>query len=140
MESISRNRQEDTRCIPVCLASLSVIQKSVICGTRYAEDVHVTLKHGETGLQEILDDPSIDAAVNVLPAHVSLQVFPSSVAGNGIHKTACKVSEKCWIAGKHVLQEKPIAISAEEARRALDTYRSSSHGLWQFAENYRHIP
>ena len=38
------------------------------------EGSEVILLSGEEGLQQILDDPAVEAIVNILPTHVALQV------------------------------------------------------------------
>ena len=87
-------------------------------------------------MEEILADPDVDAALNVLPVHVALEV-PSVSAVIRKQFVKLKVSRKCWRAGKHVLQEKPLGRSVQEAMTYLKEYRTQNKALWQFAENYR---
>jgi predicted dehydrogenase len=51
---------------------------------------------------------------------------------------APQIAERALKAGKHVLQEKPIAPHVAAARAALSSYRANP-GLpvWALAENYR---
>ena len=59
--------------------------------------------------QEQLDDPHVDAIVNCLP--------------NGMHaEWTIKAAES----GKHILCEKPLAVSAEECRKMIDAANANS--------------
>jgi len=49
------------------------------------------------------------------------------------------VAQKCLKAGKHVLQEKPVAQSVEVVNRALKEFHQlSQQPVWALAENYRY--
>ncbi|KAK9806301.1 hypothetical protein WJX72_009366 [[Myrmecia] bisecta] len=79
--------------------------------------------HGEEGLQQLLADAALEAVAVVLPVQVALQVTLRALA-----------------AGKHVLQEKPIAPSVAEAVKAIQAYRSLTDAVppvWAVAENFR---
>lgn len=80
--------------------------------------------HGDQQLDELLQDPSIDAVLIVLPVQVMLQV-----------------AVKALKAGKHVLQEKPVAQSVEAVKSALRDHHHQQNKTpqptWAVAENYR---
>ncbi|DBA99412.1 TPA: hypothetical protein ACH3X3_012009 [Trebouxia sp. C0006] len=77
--------------------------------------------HGDDQLDKLLRDPNVDAVAVVLPVQVMLQV-----------------AQKCLKAGKHVLQEKPVAQSVEVVNRAIkDFHQLSQQPVWALAENYR---
>eukprot|EP00897_Mesotaenium_endlicherianum_P002663 jgi/Mesen1/2424/ME000157S01558 len=84
---------------------------------------------GEDGLQKILKDTAVQAVAVVLPP----QVQPSIV-------------ERALQAGKHVIQEKPIAATVEEGQRVLAVHKALAAGnggrapIWAVAENYRFEP
>jgi len=81
--------------------------------------------HGEEGLQQILADPDIRMLVVVLPPAPALEVVSRALA-----------------AGKHVIEEKPVAPTLQQALQAIQQYRALQAGphapLWMFAENYRY--
>ncbi|XP_065866049.1 dehydrogenase FPY6 [Euphorbia lathyris] len=88
----------------------------------------VDCKWGDNGLDEIIQDDSIIGVAVVL-------------AG----QTQVDISLKLLKAGKHVLQEKPAAVSVSEIETALSRYKSlcaNSPGspIWAVAENYRFEP
>jgi predicted dehydrogenase len=53
-----------------------------------------------------------------------------------------QVVRRALAAGKHVMQEKPVADSLENALHALQHYRQlrSVKPVWMIAENYRYVP
>ncbi len=73
--------------------------------------------------EELLADPAVDAVYNPLPNHLHV---PWSI--------------KALEAGKHVLCEKPIAMTAAEARTLLDAARAHPHLKVMEAFMYRHHP
>ncbi|WCJ36962.1 NAD(P)-binding Rossmann-fold superfamily protein [Euphorbia peplus] len=88
----------------------------------------VDSKWGDNGLHQIILDDSITAVAVVL-------------AG----QTQVDISLKLLKAGKHVLQEKPAAVSVSEIETALSRYKSlcansPSSPIWAVAENYRFEP
>ncbi|KAG1678880.1 hypothetical protein FOA52_003548 [Chlamydomonas sp. UWO 241] len=86
----------------------------------HALDAHPC--HGERGIADILADRDIELVVVVLPVQVALQVVTQALA-----------------AGKHVIEEKPVAGSVELACAAIAEYRGmKSSALWMIAENYRY--
>ncbi|MFO1352730.1 MAG: Gfo/Idh/MocA family oxidoreductase [Gammaproteobacteria bacterium] len=75
------------------------------------------------GYEALLADPAIDAIYNPLPNHLHV---PWSI--------------KALEAGKHVLCEKPIALSAAEGERLADAARRHPHLKIMEAFMYRHHP
>ncbi len=73
--------------------------------------------------EELLADPDIDAIYNPLPNHLHV---PWSI--------------KALEAGKHVLCEKPIAMSAAEAQTLVDAAKAHPHLKVMEAFMYRHHP
>src|SRR2546428_3285305 len=73
--------------------------------------------------EELLADPDIDAIYNPLPNHLHV---PWSI--------------KALQAGKHVLCEKPIALSAARAQELLDVAKRHPHLEVMAALIYRHHP
>ena len=73
--------------------------------------------------EELLADPDVDAIYNPLPNHLHV---PWSI--------------KAMEAGKHVLCEKPIALTAAEARQLLDAARRRPELKVMEAFMYRHHP
>ena len=74
------------------------------------------------GYQELLDDPEVDAVYIALP--------------NGVHR---EWSERALAAGKHVLCEKPLAVTAAEAQ-AMTAAAGASGRLLMEAVMYRFHP
>ncbi|KAH7684328.1 putative oxidoreductase protein [Dioscorea alata] len=87
----------------------------------------VECKWGEEGLNDIMSDDLIIGVAVV-------------VAGQAL----VDVSLRMLKAGKHVLQEKPAALTVSQGDRALSTYNSirnnSPYPIWALAENYRFEP
>ena len=73
--------------------------------------------------EELLADPEIDAVYNPLPNHLHVSW-----------------SIKALEAGKHVLCEKPIALSAAEGQQLVDAARQHPHLKVMEAFMYRHHP
>jgi len=84
--------------------------------------------NGEDGLQQILQErKDIQVVIMALPLDVQPQYVTMALE-----------------AGKHVLSEKPIAPTVEEAQRLCDFYYSSKNFpvnlQWSVAENFRYEP
>ncbi len=73
--------------------------------------------------EALLADPDVEAVYNPLPNHLHV---PWSI--------------RALEAGKHVLCEKPLAVSAEDAQRLLDVARGHPHLKVMEAFMYRHHP
>ena len=90
------------------------------------ELVSTTLQQSKpySDLDEVLKIPNLDAVIMALP----LDVQPKYVV-------------KCLQANKHVLSEKPIAPTVDEATKLLEMYtKDYSHLKWSVAENFRYEP
>jgi predicted dehydrogenase len=88
--------------------------------------VSTTLQQSKaySDLDEVLNLPNLDAVIMALP----IDVQPEYVV-------------KCLKANKHVLSEKPIAATVEEANKVLQVYtKDYSHLKWSVAENFRYEP
>ncbi|XP_074348045.1 dehydrogenase FPY6-like isoform X2 [Apium graveolens] len=101
-------------------------KEAVKLADKYFPDVES--KWGDAGLDDIIKDSSIIGVAVVL-------------AG----QTQVEMSLKLLKAGKHVLQEKPAAVSVKEAESALACYNSintevAGQPIWAVAENYRFEP
>jgi len=88
---------------------------------KVAERFHIPSAYGS--YEEVLTDPEIDAVYIPLPNHLHV---PWSI--NAIQ------------AGKHVLVEKPVGLSSEEARRLLDESMKHPELKVMEAFMYRHHP
>ena len=86
-----------------------------------ARQLHIPNAYGS--YEELLDDPEIDAVYIPLPNHLHV---PWSI--------------KALEAGKHVLCEKPIALTATEAKELLDTARKYPKLKIMEAFMYRYHP
>lgn len=72
----------------------------------YAKELGIPKAYGS--YDEVLRDPDVDAVINPLP--------------NAMH---CEWTVKAAEAGKHILCEKPLAVTIEEARRMIDAARAN---------------
>jgi predicted dehydrogenase len=73
---------------------------------RWAAELGIPKAYGS--YEEILEDPEIDAVINTLP--------------NSMH---CVWTVRAAEAGKHILCEKPLAVTVEEAHRMIDAARAN---------------
>ncbi|XP_057819008.1 dehydrogenase FPY6 isoform X1 [Cryptomeria japonica] len=116
------------------LVSLKVLwsrsEKSAKVAAALALDFspNIDIKWGEAGLNEIIQDKSIHGVAVVLAGQAQVEI-----------------STMMLKAGKHVLQEKPAALSVTAAVAALSFYTSLSINgvqppIWAIAENYRFEP
>jgi len=92
-------------------------------GKAQAQARQLGIKKAYGSYEELLADPDIDAVY--IPLHNHLHV-PWTI--------------KALNAGKHVLCEKPIGLSAAEAQKLLDTTRKFPHQKVMEAFMYRHHP
>jgi predicted dehydrogenase len=72
----------------------------------YAKELGVPKAYGS--YDDVLTDPDVDAVINPLP--------------NSMH---CEWTVKAAEAGKHILCEKPLAVTVEEAERMIEAARSN---------------
>jgi len=86
-----------------------------------AKQLGITKAYGS--YEELLADPDIDAIYNPLPNHLHVPV-----------------SIQALEAGKHVLCEKPIALTAQEAQQLADAAQRFPHLKLMEAFMYRHHP
>ena len=112
---------------------IPAIQKSNLCevtaiasrqkeqAEKEASSLHIQKAYGS--YEELLNDPEIDAVYIPLPNHLHIEW-----------------SIKALQAGKHVLCEKPIGLSAEEAKKLLDVSRQYPHLKIMEAFMYRFHP
>ena len=85
---------------------------------------HVRAVSGDDGLTDIEADTATDAVISILP----VQVMPD-------------ISERMLAAGKHVLQEKPVAPTVQRARALIAaTAAAAPSARLCIAENYRSEP
>jgi xylose dehydrogenase (NAD/NADP) len=111
--------------IPVIRASarselLAVASRDLDRAQDYAREWGIPRAHG--GYQALLDDPEVDVVYNALP--------------NSLH---CEWTVKAADAGKHVLCEKPLALSVEEVNRMIEAARRNRVVLLE-AFAYRYHP
>lgn len=110
-----------------CIAVWSRSEESVnkLVEKKFPGDAPPQVYSGDDGLNEVLKNDKVEAVIIALP----LDVQPHYVT-------------LALQSGKHVLSEKPIAATVEEAKKMVDLYRQqySSQVLWSVAENYRYEP
>jgi predicted dehydrogenase len=100
----------------IAIASREIAKARVV-----ADNLRIAKAYGS--YEQLLSDPEIDAVYIPLPNHLHI---PWSI--------------KCIEAGKHVLCEKPIGLSAEEAQILLDTANQNQHLKVMEAFMYRFHP
>src|SRR6266516_4541030 len=108
--------QQGTYCDITAIASRS-LEKAQAAAARLG----IPKAYGS--YEELLADPEIDAIYNPMPNHLHV---PWSI--------------KALEAGKHVLCEKPIALTAAEAQTLADVARQHPHLKVMEAFMYRHHP
>ena len=99
----------------------AIASRSAERARKTADKLAIETVHGS--YQELLDDPNIDAVYNPLPNHLHV---PWSI--------------KALEAGKHVLCEKPIGLSVDEARKLLEADQKYSDLKLMEAFMYRFHP
>ena len=80
---------------------LAISSRSEAKAKLVAEEHHIPTWYGT--YEDLLVDPNIDAVINALP--------------NSMH---CEWTVKAAEAGKHILCEKPLAVTTDEARKMID--------------------
>jgi xylose dehydrogenase (NAD/NADP) len=113
------------RVIPALMASRN--ERLVALASRNAQYVHKLFAHRPDlriydAYQSLLDDPEIEVIYNPLP--------------NSLH---AEWTIKALLAGKHVLCEKPLAVTAKEATMMIEAARSTGKMLME-AFMYRFHP
>ncbi len=116
VEQVILAMQQGQYCEIVALASRGIEKARKVADGLGIKDVYGSY-------EELLADPNIDAIYNRLPNHFHV---PWSI--------------KALEAGKHVLCEKPLALSAEESRQLLDASASYPELKIMEAFMYRHHP
>jgi predicted dehydrogenase len=100
---------------------VAISSRNLDAARRAAKQLGVPKAYGS--YEELLQDPDIDAVYNPLPNHLHV---PWSI--------------KALEAGKHVLCEKPIALTAAEAQTLVDAAKKFPHLKVMEAFMYRHHP
>ena len=116
LEKVIPAMKQGTHCEIVAIASRSLEKARAA-----AEQLSIGTAYGS--YEELLADDQVDAVYNPLPNHLHV---PWSI--------------KALEAGKHVLCEKPIALSTAEAQQLLDASRKHSKLKVMEAFMYRHHP
>ena len=99
----------------------AICSRSLYKAKEAADSLGISKAYGS--YQELLDDPEVEAVYNPLPNHLHV---PWSI--------------KALEAGKHILCEKPIAITAHEAQQLVDAGKQFPHLKLMEAFMYRHHP
>ncbi len=115
-EKVIPAMQRGTYCEVTAIASRDVVRARAA-----AQRLGIPKFYGS--YDQLLADPDIDAVYNPLPNHLHVPV-----------------SLQALHAGKHVLCEKPIALSAAEAQELVDAARAFPHLKVMEAFMYRHHP
>ena len=100
---------------------VAICSRDVDAARKAAKQLKIPKAYGS--YQELLADPEIDAVYNPLPNHLHV---PWSI--------------KALEAGKHVLCEKPIALTADEGQMLVDAAKKFPHLKVMEAFMYRHHP
>ena len=116
LEKVIPAMQQGKNCEIVAIASRT--QESAL---EAAKHLKIPKAHGS--YQELLDDTSIDAVYIPLPNHMHV---PWTI--------------KALAAGKHVLCEKPIALTVAEAEKLLQEVKKYPHLKVMEGFMYRHHP
>ena len=116
VEKVIPALQQGEYCTVTTIASRDVKRAEAV-----AEALDIPKAYG--AYEDLLADPEVDALYNPLPNHLHV---PWSI--------------KALEAGKHVLCEKPIGLTAAEARQLLDAAREHPHLKVMEAFMYRHHP
>ena len=116
MEKVTPALQQGEHCEVVAIASRSLDKAQDAASTLGIEKAYGSY-------EDLLADPNIDAVYNPLP--------------NNYH---VPVTLQALEAGKHVLCEKPIALSADEAQQLLDASKKYPHLKVMEAFMYRFHP
>lgn len=104
------------------LSSVTAIaSRNLETASKVAADLGIEKSYG--AYEELLDDDEVDAIYNPLPNHLHV---PWSI--------------KALEAGKHVLCEKPIALTADEGQLLVDAGKAHPHLKLMEAFMYRHHP
>jgi len=115
-EKVIPAMQQSPRCEIVAVSSRELAKAQAA-----ADRLSIPKAYGS--YEELLADPQIDAVYNPLPNHLHV---PFSI--------------RALEAGKHVLCEKPIGLSAAEGQQLVDAGRKHSHLKLMEAFMYRHHP
>ncbi len=100
---------------------VAISSRDVDAARKAAKQLNIPKAYGS--YQELLADPEIDAVYNPLPNHLHVSW-----------------SIKALEAGKHVLCEKPIALTAAEGQMLVDAAKKFPHLKVMEAFMYRHHP
>ncbi|GMH39383.1 hypothetical protein BSKO_07281 [Bryopsis sp. KO-2023] len=113
-----KNHSDEVTLAAVWSRSEKSVQGILPSIQEFAPDVKA--RWGEGGLDELLADPEIDGVILVLAVQSMIQMIT-----------------KCLKNGKHVLEEKPVAVSVDQALPAITAHRKESSASWNLAENFR---
>jgi len=108
--------QQGTHCEVVAIASRDAAQAAQVAG-----ELSIPRSHGS--YDDLLSDPDVDAIYNPLPNHMHVEW-----------------SIKALQAGKHVLCEKPIGLTAAEGQQLVDAGQQHPQLKLMEAFMYRHHP
>ncbi len=115
-----------TLVIPAIQASegnevVAIASRDLALARAFARDLHIPMAYGSH--DDLLADPNIDVIYNPLPNHLHV---PFSI--------------KALQAGKHLLCEKPLGLSAEDVQALIDVAKEHSHLNAMEAFMYRFHP
>ena len=84
----------------------AIASRDLVKAEKWAAELGIARAHGS--YEELLNDPDIDAVINPLP--------------NSMH---CEWTVRAAQAGKHILCEKPLAVTVAEARKMIGAARAN---------------